>query len=38
MFTGIIEEIGKISLIQPTRLTVKAAKTLEGTELGSSIA
>ena len=38
MFTGIVEEIGKISLIQPNRLTVKAAKVLEGTELGSSIA
>ena len=38
MFTGIVEEIGKISLIQPNRLTVKAAKVLEGTEFGSSIA
>ena len=38
MFTGIIEEIGQIKLIQPNRLTVKAAKVLEDTELGSSIA
>ena len=38
MFTGIIEEIGKISLIQPNKLTVKAVKVLHGTELGSSIA
>ena len=38
MFTGIIEEIGQIKLIQPNRLTVKAAKVLEETELGSSIA
>ena len=38
MFTGIIEEIGKISLIQPNKLTVKAVKVLQGTELGSSIA
>ena len=38
MFTGIVEEIGKVSLIQPNRLTVKAAKVLEDTEPGSSIA
>jgi riboflavin synthase len=38
LFTGIVEEIGKISLIQANRLSVKAAKTLAGTELGSSIA
>jgi len=38
LFTGIVEEIGRISLIQPDRLTVKAIKALEGTELGSSIA
>jgi riboflavin synthase len=38
LFTGIVEEIGKISLIQPNRLTVKATRVLEGTELGSSIA
>lgn len=38
MFTGIVEEIGKVSLIQPNRLTVKAAKALEGIELGASIA
>lgn len=38
MFTGIVEEIGKVNLIQPDKLTVKAAKVLEGTELGGSIA
>ena len=38
MFTGIVEEIGKVSLIQPNKLTVQAAKVLEDTELGSSIA
>ena len=38
MFTGIVEEIGQIKLIQPNRLTVKAAKVLESTELGSSLA
>ena len=35
MFTGIVEEIGKVGLIQPNRLTVKAAKVLEGMEIGS---
>ena len=38
MFTGIVEEIGKVSLIQPNKLTVRAVKVLQGTELGSSIA
>ena len=38
MFTGISEEIGKVSLIQPNRLTVQATKVLEGTAHGSSIA
>jgi riboflavin synthase len=38
LFTGIVEEIGKVSLIQPNKLTVRAAKVLEDTELGSSIA
>ena len=38
MFTGIVEEIGKVSLTTPNKLTVKAAKVLESTESGSSIA
>jgi riboflavin synthase len=38
LFTGIVEEIGKVNLIQPNRLTIKAVKVLESTELGSSIA
>ncbi|MDD5289287.1 MAG: riboflavin synthase [Dehalococcoidales bacterium] len=38
MFTGIVEELGKITLIQPNKLAVKATRVLEGTELGSSIA
>ena len=38
MFTGIVEEIGKVSLTTPNKLTVKAAKVLESTEAGSSIA
>ena len=38
MFTGIVEETGKVSLITPNTLTIKASKTLESTETGSSIA
>ena len=38
MFTGIVEEMGKVSLIRPDRLTVKAAKVLADVELGASIA
>jgi len=38
LFTGIVEEIGKVGLIQPNRLTVKATKVLEGMEIGASIA
>jgi len=38
LFTGIIEEIGKVNFIQPNELIIKATKVLEGTELGSSIA
>jgi riboflavin synthase len=38
LFTGIVEEIGKVDVIQPNRLTVKATKVLEGMEIGASIA
>jgi riboflavin synthase len=38
LFTGIVEEIGFVSLIQPNRLTVKAKTVLEGTKVGDSIA
>ena len=38
MFTGIVEEIGKVSLIRPNRMTVKATKVLSDVEPGSSIA
>ncbi|MBI2830774.1 MAG: riboflavin synthase [Chloroflexi bacterium] len=38
MFTGIVEETGKILSAQPGRLAISAAKVLVGTELGSSIA
>jgi riboflavin synthase len=38
LFTGIVEELGRVSLIRPNRLTVKAAKVLADAELGASIA
>ncbi|MDD5190602.1 MAG: hypothetical protein PHE50_06130 [Dehalococcoidales bacterium] len=38
MFTGITEELGKISAIQPNKLTVSARKVLEGTKVDDSIA
>jgi len=38
VFTGIIEELGTVTQIQPSRLVVKARKTLEGTGIGDSIA
>jgi len=37
VFTGIIEELGTVSQVQPTRLVIKARKTLEGTGIGDSI-
>ncbi len=38
MFTGITEELGKVSLLQPNTLVVKARKVLEGTGVGDSVA
>ncbi len=38
MFTGIIEEIGKIKTIKPDSLTISAGKVLEDLKLGDSIA
>ncbi len=38
MFTGITEELGKISVIQRDKLTVIARKVLEGTKIDDSIA
>ncbi len=38
MFTGIVEEVGKVISISPGRLDVAASKTLEGMEPGSSMA
>ena len=38
MFTGIVEEVGKIKNINNSGLSVYASKVLEGTNLGDSIA
>ena len=38
MFTGIVEEMGKVKSVQPGKLTVTAERALEGTKLGDSIA
>lgn len=41
MFTGIVEEVGKIRRVEPleegVRLTIDAERVLEGTQLGDSI-
>jgi riboflavin synthase len=38
MFTGIIEEIGKVTATPAGKLVIAAAKTLEGLQVGGSIA
>ena len=38
MFTGIIEEIGKVTSAQPGNLIIAASRVLQGMELGGSIA
>ncbi len=38
MFTGIIEEVGRVASIQPGKLVITAGVVLEGVELGGSIA
>ena len=38
MFTGIVEELGKVTKVYPTRLVVQARETLEGVRIGDSIA
>lgn len=38
MFTGIIEEVGVISTITQSTITIRASKVLEDTKLGDSIA
>ena len=37
MFTGIIEEVGKVTLVQPGELVIAAGDILQGMELGASM-
>ncbi|UCE98165.1 MAG: riboflavin synthase [Dehalococcoidia bacterium] len=37
MFTGIVEEVGRIAVISVGKLTITASKVLQGMELGHSI-
>ncbi len=38
MFTGIVEEVGKVISAQPAKLHITASKILQGLELGGSVA
>lgn len=38
MFTGIVEEVGRVASAQPGKLTLSAEKILEGLEPGASVA
>jgi len=38
VFTGIIEEVGKVTSAQPGNLVIAASRVLQGVELGGSIA
>ena len=38
MFTGIIEEVGRVNSLRPGNLVITASKVLRGLELGGSIA
>jgi riboflavin synthase len=38
MFTGIVEEVGRVTSASSRRMTISARKALEGMELGGSIA
>ena len=38
MFTGIVEEVGRVISAQPAKLHITASKILQRTELGGSIA
>lgn len=38
MFTGIIEEVGKVSSVQSGKLTIAASEVLQGVEVGGSVA
>ena len=37
MFTGIIEEVGRVTSVQPESLVVAASKVLQGLGLGGSV-
>ena len=37
MFTGIVEEIGRVASLTPRNLTISAKKVLQGLEIGASI-
>ncbi len=38
MFTGIVEEVGRVTSAQPGKLVISASQVLQGMELGGSIA
>lgn len=38
MFTGIVEEVGTVKAVSPTRLTIAASKVVEDTSAGGSVA
>lgn len=38
MFTGIVEEIGKVAVVTPNKLVIDAARVLNGMNLGDSMA
>lgn len=38
MFTGIVEELGRVSSIEPGNLSIAAGEVLQGMEIGGSIA
>ncbi len=38
MFTGIVQEVGSVGAVSAKKLTIAAAKTLAGLELGGSVA
>ncbi len=38
MFTGIVEEVGKVGSVQPGSLIITASRVLQGMELGGSMA
>lgn len=37
MFTGIVEEVGKVAELDPTRMQVRASRVMESQKLGDSI-